>query len=288
MDCRPHCDAGPSAAGAKLQPPCHSIFFLFGRPGTGSIPARSAFHREPEIQHRAEPAIGLGAPPGARRYGWLPGPPWLLQEAGRSEFLPVHWPDLPAPLPPSVGGDGLAPANGAAVTASATVDRATANTLRVRVMPEASLLRCDRLSTPTATYWAPCKNRPANHPPRRAVQKRVQPLVVRPYGGKSAQIAISCVRRPTSRGIEIWMCACACTPARPRLRDDSFSSERACALRSPKRLQPRGRRRPGRQGEQFRSPRMEQRTAGFESLSASASPSGSQCSSCRPCRRRRR
>jgi hypothetical protein len=65
----------------------------------------------------------------------LPGPPWLLQEAGRSEFLPVHWPDLPAPLPPWVGGDGLAPAIGAVATPNATVDRATANSFRVRVMP---------------------------------------------------------------------------------------------------------------------------------------------------------
>ncbi len=71
-----------------------------------------------------------GRPPGIRRgrpapgsYGWLPGPPWLLQEAGRSEFLPVHCPDLPAPLPPSVGGDGLAPTIGAVATASAPIER---------------------------------------------------------------------------------------------------------------------------------------------------------------------
>jgi hypothetical protein len=49
-------------------------------------------------------------------YGWLPGPPWLLQEIGRSAFGRVRRPLLPAPLPPSVGGEELAAATGAMPT----------------------------------------------------------------------------------------------------------------------------------------------------------------------------
>lgn len=69
-----------------------------------------------------------------RYYGWLPGPPWLLQELGRSALGPVHWPLLPAPLPPSVGGDGLAPATGAAATARAPTVNSAATALRTRLM----------------------------------------------------------------------------------------------------------------------------------------------------------
>src|SRR5205807_6737364 len=50
---------------------------------------------------RGRPRLGVVPP-----YGWLPGPPWLLHELGRSALGPVHWPDLPAPLPPLVGGEG--------------------------------------------------------------------------------------------------------------------------------------------------------------------------------------
>jgi hypothetical protein len=52
-------------------------------------------------------------------YGWLPGPPWLWHDFGRSSFGPVHWPLWPAPLPPLVGGDGLANAAAGADTAKA-------------------------------------------------------------------------------------------------------------------------------------------------------------------------
>jgi hypothetical protein len=69
-----------------------------------------------------------------RYYGWLPGPPWLLQELGRSALAPVHWPLLPAPLPPSVGGDGFAPATGAAAAVSAAIVNTEAIVLRTRVM----------------------------------------------------------------------------------------------------------------------------------------------------------
>ena len=55
----------------------------------------------------------------------------------------------------SVGGDGLAPANGAAVTASATVDRATANSFRMRVMFGDLLDRRSRVVAPTGAKWAP-------------------------------------------------------------------------------------------------------------------------------------
>src|SRR5215208_7595793 len=68
---------------------------------------------------------------GARRRapvprGYVPG-----QTAGRSAGLPVHWPLWPAPLPPLVGGDGLAAAIGAVATESARAARTPATTLRV-------------------------------------------------------------------------------------------------------------------------------------------------------------
>jgi len=68
------------------------------------------------------------------RYGWFPGPPWLWQEAGRSEFLPVHWPLWPAPLPPFVGGEGFAVATGATATAKAAAESNAAMVLRVRAI----------------------------------------------------------------------------------------------------------------------------------------------------------
>jgi len=69
-----------------------------------------------------------------RDYGWLPGPPWLWQELGRSAFAPVHCPDWPAPLPPLVGGLGFAEATGTAATASAATDSSAAMLLRVLVI----------------------------------------------------------------------------------------------------------------------------------------------------------
>ncbi len=55
----------------------------------------------------------------------------LLHEAGRSSGLPVQLPLLPAPLPPLVGGDGLANAAGAIVAPSAAVARSAAKVRRV-------------------------------------------------------------------------------------------------------------------------------------------------------------
>jgi hypothetical protein len=97
----------------------------------------------------------LQTPLGALAYGWLPGPPWLLQELGRSALGPVHWPLLPAPFPPSVGGDGFAVAAGARATTSAAAESNAAMDLRVRVIstpfPErrANNSRCRRARRPT-------------------------------------------------------------------------------------------------------------------------------------------
>jgi hypothetical protein len=75
------------------------------------------------------------APPTDRSaYGWLPGPPWLLQDDGRSSCGPVHCPLWPAPLPPLVGGLGEASAVGVSPTQIAPAASSVAAVLRVRSM----------------------------------------------------------------------------------------------------------------------------------------------------------
>jgi hypothetical protein len=95
----------------------------------------------PDVQVRRERLVGHNTPPERRgmkvytarakgviaRYG-------LWQEAGRSEAFPVHWPLLPAPLPPSVGGDGFAAATGATATPSAATANSAAVALRIRLI----------------------------------------------------------------------------------------------------------------------------------------------------------
>jgi hypothetical protein len=91
--------------------------------------APAAISEESEGRPRGRPSrelMGGRIPPSPRgrplsaldRYGWLPGPPWLLHDAGLSSCGPVHWPLLPAPLPPLVGGCGLASTGAAAASAS--------------------------------------------------------------------------------------------------------------------------------------------------------------------------
>src|SRR6185437_10085921 len=79
------------------------------------------------------------APPTLYRYGVI-GPPRLLQELGRSALGLVHWPLLPAPLPPSVGGDGFAAVTGAMATPSAATANSAAIALRIRLI--IPLFRC--------------------------------------------------------------------------------------------------------------------------------------------------
>ena len=55
----------------------------------------------------------------------------LWHEAGRSDAGPVHCPLLPAPLPPLVGGDGLANA-GAVAARNIIAAKIPATALRVR------------------------------------------------------------------------------------------------------------------------------------------------------------
>src|SRR5215208_5678072 len=91
---------------------------------------------------------------GARRRapvprGYVPG-----QTAGRRSGLPVHWPLWPAPLPPLVGGDGLAAAIGATATESARLASTAATTLRVLLIFD-SLLGRPRSGRPVRPPNAP-------------------------------------------------------------------------------------------------------------------------------------
>jgi hypothetical protein len=104
-------------------------------PGPEGRPARRP--SQSQTATAADPAVRVR--PGSHRscssYGWLPGPPWLWHELGRSAFGPVHWPDLPAPLPPLVGGEGLAYPGAAAASANAPARTAAAAFRRISHLP---------------------------------------------------------------------------------------------------------------------------------------------------------
>jgi hypothetical protein len=103
-------------------------------PGVVRQDTRSSALEDLVVHRRFDaPPEGASAPPTTRSvYGWLPGPPWLWQDAGRSFCGPVHCPLWPAPLPPLVGGLGEAQAEGTSPTQITPAASSVAVVLRIR------------------------------------------------------------------------------------------------------------------------------------------------------------